>query len=154
MQSMYFVGIDLSWSPKNDTGVAILKKTATHESNIEKVNLDITSLEPVLYYNSAILKSDEEIVSYICDFIGDNPCFIGVDATLTVSNIQGNREAEKQLNKDFRKYHAGTHPVNRTILSKYSGYVRGERISKMFNEFDDAFQIPKVGISVICIQYP
>jgi predicted RNase H-like nuclease len=52
---------------------------------------------------------------------------IAVDAPLVVPNDTGNRPCEVELAKVFRKYHAGAHPANRTLLSHYNkGNVRGE----------------------------
>ena len=112
---MYFIGVDLAWSIKNETAITILKDGKFFAYSIEL--------------------TDKEIVTYIINRIGNEGCFIGIDAPLTVKNYEGTRNAEKELTRDFRKYNAGTHPANRNLLIKYSGYVRGEQIVRMFNKY-------------------
>ena len=37
---------------------------------------------------------------------------MGVDAPLVIRNCTGIRDAERELNSDFRRYHAGCHAAN------------------------------------------
>lgn len=106
---MFFVGIDLAWSEKNGTGIAIL------EGNQNKAK----------FCCGDILLSDEEII----DYVKDKNAFIAIDAPLIVPNEEGRREAERVVGALFRKYNAGAHPSNRKRLSQWSGKIRGEEIS-------------------------
>jgi len=111
---MYFVGIDLAWSPKNGSGVAIL------EGNKKQAKL--ICAESIM--------SDEEIIDYILKKIKDKPALISIDAPLIVPNETGRRIPEELTGKLFRQYDAGAHPSNRPRLSMWSGTIRGEEISK------------------------
>jgi len=112
---MYFVGLDLAWSTKNGTGIAILK------GDKEKAE----------YLSSTIAFSDEDIINFIKNEIKDKDAFIAIDAPLIVPNEEGRRLAEVLVGKLFRKYNAGAHPANRRRLSSWTGTIRGEEISKL-----------------------
>ena len=112
---MYFVGLDLAWSTKNGTGIAILK------GDKEKAE----------YLSSTIAFSDEDIINFIKNEIKDKDAFIAIDAPLIVPNEEGRRLAEVLVGKLFRKYNAGAHPANRRRLSSWIGTIRGEEISKL-----------------------
>lgn len=107
---MYFVGIDLAWSPKNKTGVTILDK-----------------LGKTIKYGLCL--SNEEISAFIFEEIGESDAMIAIDAPMTVPNLLGSRIAERELSAVYRKYHAGAHPANRKRLGEYNGGLpRGEEI--------------------------
>ena len=109
---MFFVGIDLAWSPRNNTGISISKGG-------EVVKL-------------ALVKSDEEIVNTIMEEISNKACWIAIDAPLTVPNAGGSRPVDKLITRLFRSKHAGCYPANREILKKYGqGKPRGEEIVKL-----------------------
>lgn len=113
---MYFVGIDLAWSSKNSSGVAIIKGNRNKRE--------------VIY--SGIISSDKEIADFINENIGNEYAFIAIDAPLIVPNKTGRRIAEVEVGKLFRKYNAGAHPANSTRLGSFNGgKVRGEEISKL-----------------------
>ncbi|NJM05475.1 DUF429 domain-containing protein [Candidatus Gracilibacteria bacterium] len=107
-----FIGLDLAWSPQNASGVATLHG-GEHGARL--------IAEPTL------LGSDDEIVAYIVQQAGALPTIVAVDAPLTVPNTSGQRRAEAELARDFRRYEAGAHPANRKLLS-YNGRIRGEEL--------------------------
>ncbi|MFH1211668.1 MAG: DUF429 domain-containing protein, partial [Candidatus Woesearchaeota archaeon] len=111
---MFFVGIDLAWSEKNKSGVAILKGD---ENMAELVSADVIS-------------SDNEIIDFIKKTLKNNNALIAIDAPLIIPNNEGRRDAEALVGYLFRKYHAGAHPSNRKRLSQWSGKIRGEELSK------------------------
>ena len=111
---MYFVGIDLAWSIRNGTGVAICQGD---KNGIEFIAGDIKY-------------SNQDIIDYICEFIDDNDCIISIDAPLVVPNELGRRFAEAEIGRLFRKYNAGAYPSNRKIFNSWYGGIRGEEISK------------------------
>ncbi|RLI99364.1 MAG: hypothetical protein DRP03_03710 [Candidatus Aenigmatarchaeota archaeon] len=115
---MFFVGIDLAWSERNKTGIAILK------GNKSKAH----------FYCSKNVLSNKEIVDFIKEKIGNRNAFIAIDAPLIVPNEHGNRNAEKLIGRLFKKYKLVAYPVNRKIMSQYSGGVRGEELSKLFEK--------------------
>lgn len=112
---MLFVGIDLAWSKKNSTGIAVL------EGNRKAAKLRC----------AGTVLSDQEIIDYVKKEVADNNAFIAIDAPLIVPNEKGRRIAEVAVGELFRKYDAGAHPANRQRLSAWSGEIRGEEISKL-----------------------
>lgn len=111
-----FVGIDLAWSPRNETGIAVLEGT-TKRSVLRAHGL---------------VKTDEDILSFIREHVSPTArCLIAIDAPITVPNETGRRQCEADLARDFRKYHAGAHPSNRTRLGAWNGGVpRGEALAQ------------------------
>jgi len=53
-----------------------------------------------------------EIVSWILTECGDGGAVLGIDAPTVIRNDAGIRPAERELNGDFRRFHAGCHPAN------------------------------------------
>lgn len=112
---MFFVGIDLAWSNKNSTGIAIIEgdeKSAKLCGEPETVS------------------SNDEIINYIKKFVKNENAFIAIDAPLIVPNNNGQRKAEHLLNKLFKKYDAVTYPSNKERLVQCSGETRGEELCK------------------------
>lgn len=106
MNSVY-IGIDLAWGEKNYSGFCV----AAEDPN----RLKILELK--------LLKSIDEIVEAIKKY-QDFKIYVGVDAPLVVPNEEGNREIEKEFNKDFAKYKISMLPANKKLLSKYSPKIR------------------------------
>lgn len=107
---MKFIGLDLAWSARNPSGVAVL------EGDTGGAVLTV----------SGLLESDTEILAFL-DAHASGPCLIAVDAPLSVPNLTGQRFAEAELAAVFRQFQAGAHPANRTLLGRYNGGVlRGE----------------------------
>ena len=115
---MLFIGIDLAWSEKNATGIAVLKG-------------DKNKAE--LCFGDTLL-SDNEIISCVKKYVKDKNAFIAIDAPLIVPNEEGRRHAEALTGMLFRKYDAGAHPSNRKRLSQWSGKIRGEEISRLLEK--------------------
>lgn len=121
---MLFIGIDLAWSEKNGTGIAIIKG--------DKKKGKIISAK--------LLYSDEEIINYIKKEVDNKNAIIAIDAPLVVPNKTGRRFAEDVTGLLFRKYNAGAYPANRERLSLWSpaNTIRGEEILKALekNKFE------------------
>lgn len=111
---MFFVGIDLAWSTKNGTGVALLEGNSRQSKLVKH----------------GVLFSDEEIVDFVVKNVGKQNALIAIDAPLIVPNETGRRVAEVEVGKLFRPYNAGAHPANRQRLSSWTGKIRGEELSK------------------------
>lgn len=118
---MLFVGVDLAWSPKNRTSVAIIQGNG---------------IEARLVHFNSNLGSDAEIIDYIKRSVGDRDAIVAIDAPLIVPNKKGRRIAEARVGELFRKYDAGAHPANRERLSQWGGKVRGEEISRLLEKDD------------------
>jgi len=115
-----FVGVDLAWSNKNDSGFAVIE--AQQRGNTGRLDEWHVGL-----------KSDKAIVERIMDSVDGRPCLVAIDAPLRVSNKTGMRVCDKHIKQAFQKYDAGPYPANRTVLKKYGG-LRGEKIVKLLEK--------------------
>ena len=88
---MHFVGLDLAWGEKNQTGVAAIDSDGR-----------------LLHVGAA--QDDTSIIDAIAAFTGDE-CIVAFDAPLIVNNPTGQRRAEAALNRDFAKFDAGARPA-------------------------------------------
>ena len=90
-----FIGVDLGWygKPSGLASIALVGAELRLRS--------ITRLEDV-----------KEIVNWIRSEAGDGSAVVAVDAPLVIRNRTGIRPAEHELNRDFRRFHAGCHPAN------------------------------------------
>lgn len=87
-----YVGIDLAWGHRRPTGVAVLDGRGR------------------LLHVSA-QRTDEQIEAALAEHVA-GPCVVALDAPLVVTNPTGKRPAETALDRDFRRFDAGTHPTN------------------------------------------
>ncbi|GAA5155734.1 bifunctional ribonuclease/(p)ppGpp synthase [Nocardioides marinquilinus] len=106
---MHFVGVDLAWGQRNPTGLAVLDDDAR------------------LLHVSAV-RTDDEIVETLTPYV-EGDCVVGIDAPLVVVNPTGQREAERLLNADFQRFHAGAHPSN-TGKPEFADGTRGGAVAK------------------------
>ncbi len=90
---MHFVGLDLAWGEKNQTGVAV-------------VDADGRLL------HVGVAHDDESIATAIAPFVGDE-CLVAIDAPLIVPNEAGERPCEAALNRDFTTFEAAARPAYR-----------------------------------------
>ncbi|MDE1866065.1 MAG: DUF429 domain-containing protein [Candidatus Micrarchaeota archaeon] len=112
---MIFIGLDLAWSQKNNSGLAVIEGDRKQGKLV----------------SAGLALSDEEILDSVSKATGMNPALIAIDAPLVVPNKTGRREAERIVGDLFRKYDAGAHPSNRERLGAWSGgKIRGEEIVK------------------------
>jgi predicted RNase H-like nuclease len=88
---MHFVGLDLAWGEKNQTGVAA------------------TDTDGRLLHVGAA-QDDADIINAIAPFTADE-CLVAFDAPLIVNNATGHRPAETAFNRDFAKFDAGARPA-------------------------------------------
>ncbi|EUA37345.1 hypothetical protein I549_5873 [Mycobacterium avium subsp. avium 2285 (R)] len=77
---------------RNPTGVAVI------DSGGELVSV-------------AAVRDDDEILAALDPYVRGE-CLVAFDAPLVVNNPTGQRPAETALNRDFRRFQAGTHPCN------------------------------------------
>jgi predicted RNase H-like nuclease len=116
---MRFVGVDLAWSDRNPTGIAVLEG--------DQLGARLT-VEP---WTVRGVDAVAEAVGAACP---DGPAFVAVDAPLWVPNATGRRPCEAELGRDFARFHAGAHPANRTRLTGWDGSVAGERLVALLRE--------------------
>ncbi len=87
---MHFVGLDLAWGEKNQTGVAVIDTDGR-------------------LHHVGAAQDDASIIDAIAPFTGDD-CLVAIDAPLIVNNPTGFRPCETALNRDFHRLEAGARP--------------------------------------------
>ncbi|MEO8097960.1 MAG: DUF429 domain-containing protein [Acidobacteriota bacterium] len=90
-----FLGIDLGWYGK--------------PSGLASIRLEGAEL---VLHNVTRLESNQEILQWIRAESQDGHAVAAVDAPLVIPNATGIRLAERALNQDFRRFHAGCHAAN------------------------------------------
>ena len=110
---MRFIGVDLAWSDRNATGVAVL---------------DGDACGVVLASAPVTITVVDAVAEAVRVTAGDGPAFVAVDAPLLVPTETGRRPCEVELARDFARFHAGPHPANRTRLTAWDGSIAGERL--------------------------
>jgi predicted RNase H-like nuclease len=90
-----FIGVDLGWYGK-PTGLASigLLGSALRLHNIER------------------LENVDDILGWIQSEAGSGTAVAAIDAPLIIRNQTSIRPAERELNADFRRFHAGCHAAN------------------------------------------
>src|SRR5436190_24008684 len=104
-----FLGVDLGWYGK--------------PSGLASIELDGSTLR---LRNVARLEAVGEILAWIESEAGTGSAVAGVDAPLVIPNPSGIRSAERSLNADFRRFHAGCHAANlgRPFAANVIGFSR------------------------------
>jgi predicted RNase H-like nuclease len=90
-----FIGIDLGWYGK--------------PSGLASIGFEGSALR---LRNIARLESVDEILGWIQAEAADGSAVAAVDAPLVIRNQSSIRPAERELNADFRRFHAGCHAAN------------------------------------------
>ena len=90
-----FLGVDLGWYGK--------------PSGLASIRLDGSELR---LGTIARLEAVDEILGWIQHEAGSGSAVAAVDAPLVIRNPTGIRPAERELNRDFRRFHAGCHAAN------------------------------------------
>jgi predicted RNase H-like nuclease len=88
---MHFVGLDLAWGEKNQTGVAAIDADGR-----------------LLHVGAA--QDDAAIIAALAPFTSGD-CLVAIDAPLIVKNPTGHRPAEMAFNRDFHRFDAGARPA-------------------------------------------
>lgn len=88
---MYFVGLDLAWGEKNQTGVAVIDSDGR-----------------LLHVGAA---SDDDSIAAAIEPYTAGDCLVAIDAPLIVKNATGHRPAESRFNRDFQRFEAGARPA-------------------------------------------
>src|SRR4051812_28563474 len=90
-----FIGVDLGWYGK-PSGLASIAPGAA--------GLQLQTVTR--------LQGADEILRWIERETGGGDAVVAVDAPLAIRNRTGIRPAERGLNRDFRRFHAGCHAAN------------------------------------------
>jgi len=93
--NVVFLGVDLGWYGK-PSGLASI--------GISQGRLSLQ--------NVTRMETSAEILAWILNQAGSGSAVIGIDAPLVIRNQGGIRDAERELNQEFRRFHAGCHAAN------------------------------------------
>lgn len=136
MKPVCFVGIDLAWSETNPSALAILSD-------------DVPSPKLLSFH---LVTTLETMIRVIRPYLEDFDVRIGIDAPLKVPNTTGNRETERAFLRDFARYKIGMLPVNRSLMERMFGSVRGEVLLGLLEE--EGFQLSDTGPNGVTEVYP
>lgn len=107
---MKFIGIDLAWTYRNETGVCVMDAGGRVE------------------FLDAAVYSNEDILDIIMDHT-DGPVTIAIDAPLIVNNENGSRGAEGELMRArIHGHRLFAFNSNRAFLTRAFGGIRGETL--------------------------
>lgn len=110
---MKFIGIDLAWTYKNETGICVISENG------------------VVEYLDAKVYSNEDILEIIKSYSSDEMC-IAIDAPLIVENESGSREAEGALMRSrIHGHRLFAFNSNRNYFTRVFDDIRGETLRKM-----------------------
>lgn len=130
---MKFIGIDLAWTYKNESGICVIDESGE-----------------VLILESAVF-SDEDIVNIIKNY-SDEVLHIAIDAPLVVNNETGSRQAERDLQRRrINGHRLFAFNSNRTFMTKAYKGIRGEVLSNLIIEHisDISIGMNEQGSSII-----
>lgn len=122
---MKFIGIDLAWTYKNESGICVIDESGE-----------------VLVLESAVF-SDKDIVNIIKTY-SDEILHIAIDAPLVVNNETGSRQAERDLQRGrIHGHRLFAFNSNRTFMTKAYKGIRGEVLSNLIIE-----HLPNISIGM------
>ncbi|HZC91156.1 MAG TPA: DUF429 domain-containing protein [Mycobacterium sp.] len=124
---MHFVGLDLAWGEKNNTGVAVIDSDGR-----------------LLHIGAA---QDDASIEVAVEPYVSGDCVVAIDAPLIVKNPTGHRPCEMALNHDFHRFEAGARPA----FAEKPEFVdpRGARIATALTlDMDPASSSPRRAIEV------
>lgn len=120
---MYFIGIDLAWTYKNESGICVINDKGE-----------------IRYWCSKVY-SNEELADIVEEF-SDDGAVVGIDAPLIVNNEGGSRECDRLIMKN--KIHGKRLFVfncSRSFLLKTYGHIRGEEVVSAIQKRNKNFKI-------------
>ncbi|MGO1922811.1 MAG: DUF429 domain-containing protein [Jeotgalicoccus sp.] len=122
---MKFIGIDLAWTYKNESGICVIDESG-----------DVLVLESAVF-------SDENLVNIIKTYSGEK-LHIAIDAPLVVNNETGSRQAERDLQSGrIHGHRLFAFNSNRTFMKKAYKGIRGEMLSNLIIE-----HLPNISIGM------
>ena len=117
--STRFIGLDLAWSPRNNSAA---------------VALEAENQDAVWIAHSERLGDNAEVLAFIREAAGPGPALVAIDAPLIVPNEEGSRPVDRQITRLFGRYGAGCYPAYR---NRPGSCTRGEEIVAALG--DDGF---------------
>lgn len=127
-----YLGIDLAWGPRARTGLAALDATGRLVA-------------------SCSVRTDDEIVAFaVAHCPGETVA--AIDAPLVVPNLTGMRPCEREVTREFGRFHAGAYPANRS--NPHFAPPRAETLAHRLGWATDPGVRPGGGRSVAVEVYP
>jgi len=114
---MRFIGLDLAWSPRNNSAAVALEA--------ENDRARWVAYQEQLGDNNAVL-------TFLHETAGSGPALIAIDAPLIVPNQEGARPVDRQITRLFGRYGAGCYPAYR---NRPGSCTRGEEIVAALSEW-------------------
>jgi len=108
--STRFIGLDLAWSPRNNSAAVALEA----ESSLAR-----------WIAHSERLGDNRQVLAFIGEAAGSGAALIAIDAPLIVPNEEGARPVDRQITRLFGRYGAGCYPAYR---NRPGSCTRGEEI--------------------------
>jgi predicted RNase H-like nuclease len=93
--NVVFLGVDLGWYGK-PSGLASIA----------------VNPQGLFLRTTTRLQDRDDILSWIQSEAGFGSAVVAVDAPLVIRNRTGIRDAEREMNREFRRFHAGCHAAN------------------------------------------
>nr|MBC7244221.1 DUF429 domain-containing protein [Chloroflexota bacterium] len=105
-----FIGLDLAWSPRNNSAAVALEA-------------EDDCAWWVAYREQ--LGNNAEVLAFLHEIADSGPALIAIDAPLIVPNEKGARPVDRQITRLFGRYGAGCYPAYR---NRPGSCTRGEEI--------------------------
>jgi predicted RNase H-like nuclease len=149
-----WIGIDLAWSGKNPSGIAVVVDGCVVDSSGE-------------------IGTDADILAFLRPWLEGEPqgrtrhvqgkaqgrqaAVVAIDAPLRVPNLTGARRCERTLAREWSWAQAAARPANRENLAR-AGAVRGEQLVKQlalaFGFVETTQIVARPGARYVCEVYP
>lgn len=108
-ETVYFIGIDLAFSSKNNSGVSILSGTQHGD------------LRDLGYIKSRLCKTYEEIAEFILPYLIPGCSVVAVDAPLVVPNATGMRPCEREVARTYGNRQCAAYPAHQGNMAGTRG---------------------------------
>src|SRR3990172_13208453 len=105
------VGLDLAWSPRNPSGLAVAEREAGRW-RVREARADVVS--------------NEEILAAIDRSVGRAPAIVAIDAPLVVPYRTRGRDGDRLITKVFGSHDAGVYPATKRTIGRYGGRGKWE----------------------------
>jgi predicted RNase H-like nuclease len=97
-----FIGIDASWKTANPSGIAIARGSSEE-----------ATLTALIY-----AQTHADVAAIVQSFRSENT-IVSIDAPLIATNAIGNRNCEASISREFGRFHASAHSMNRPKFELY-----------------------------------
>lgn len=109
MKEVYFLGIDLAFSDRNNSGVAVL--SGQWDGNLKELT----------YVGSRLCKTDEEITEFLRPYLLPGRSVVAVDAPLVVPNQSGMRPCERAVGRMYGQRQCSAYPAHQGNMAGTRG---------------------------------